>query len=76
MVNCLVECLKRHLGGENGSEIVNEMKLSNSKGEYLSKRGIAKTYLDETVEELFTWFDESEMNRNHECDDFYEEHWY
>ena len=72
VIQCLVECLKRHLGGENGSTIVDGMSLSYGKADYIAKYGIGKTYFDETVQLLKSCdgfsigFDESEINKNHE----------
>ena len=73
-IQCLVECLKRHLGGENGSTIVDGISLSYGKADYIAKYGIGKTYFDETVQLLKSCdgfsigFDESEINKNNECE--------
>ena len=68
---CLIDCLKTNLGGE--SAIVNKVELGRSKANYLAKFGIGKTNLDETIQKLrkcdgfSIGFDESEVNKNHEC---------
>ena len=69
-IDCLVDCLKSHLNEE--SKIVQRTKLSRSKAIYISRDGIGKTYLEETISKLrecdgfSIGFDESEMNKNHE----------
>ena len=71
---CVVDCLKTHLNGEDGGAIVGKMKLGRRKTEYLSKHNVAKTYLQETIKLLqecdafSIGFDESEMNKHHECE--------
>ena len=74
ITECLVDCIKSHAGGEGGGEVVDGLKLGRTKAEYLAKHGIAKTYFEETVGKLkhcdgfSIGFDESEMNKNHECE--------
>ena len=73
IMKCLVDCIKTHLSGDDGSKIVSKIKLSKTKAEYLSKHGIAKTFLEETITKLqecdgfSIGFDHSEMNKNHKC---------
>ena len=70
----IVYCMKTHLIGEDASKLISGMKLSKTKAVYLSKQGIAKTFLNETISTLLSCdgfcigFDESEMNKNHECE--------
>ena len=66
---CIVDCLKTHLSGVDSQKIVEKVSLGVSKGRYVAKFGIAKTYFEETVEKLKTCdgfsvgFDESEINK-------------
>ena len=70
-VDCLVNQLKTHCGD---SAVVERMRLSHSKAEYLVKNGVGKTYAEETVRLIKACdassigFDESEVNKTSELE--------
>ena len=74
VLQCVVDCIKQHAGGPDGGKVVDQMTLGRTKAQYLAKEGIAKTYLEETIckiqlcDGFSIGFDESEMNKNHECE--------
>lgn len=73
-VSCLTDLLETHLSNDNAKDIVQGLKLKETKARYVAQHGIAKTYLEETIQKLQTCdafsigFDESEMNKVHEME--------
>ena len=72
--DCLSDCLHKHLCNDDAKQIVDQMKLKETKVSYVAKFGIAKTYFEETIRKLQSCdgfsigFDESEMNKVHELE--------
>ena len=66
---CIVNCIKKHLSGEEAPKIVEKLSIGATKGRYIAKHGVAKTYQAETVMKLQSCdgfsvgFDESEVNK-------------
>ena len=73
-IPCLIDCIKRHLGGDDAKEIASKVSISTTKCRYVQVEGIAKTYIDETVKKLRNCdgfcigFDESEVNHIQELE--------
>ena len=70
-IDCVVNCLKKHI---TDSDIVNKIKLSDSKARYIVNQGVGAEYEVETIKLLqdcdafSAGIDESEVNKVTECE--------